>query len=300
MVKLYGGGGLGGLAHYQTGVVVSADGLIATIDTLVLEQGEAVAVMNDGSRRSAKVVGSDPITGIALLRAMPPLSLAPFVKFRSESSPEIGQSALVFANVFGIAAGDEPVSLITGVVGGLIPPADSVAGAGSPFLLDSVTGVPGLPGGLVLAADGTPIGLMSREVTNEATGLIVNPVISADVVADRIEVLLTGAVVERSPQPAAGVTVSTFAEFGFAMIPDLSPRTPPYVDYVRSESLARQAGLAAGDLIVSVGDDVVSSQRDLLALISPDRRRVDSDLQLTIKRGHRLVVIVIDAQEEAP
>ncbi len=300
VVKLYGAGGLGGVAPYQTGVVVSADGLIATVDSLVLELGEATALFSDGNRKSATLVGSDPITGVALLRTQPPLVAAPHINFHSGGPARIGQSAYVFANVFGIAAGDEPVSMIAGVVCGYVTPPVGVAGSERPFLLDSVTGVPGLPGGLVLTRGGAPLGLLTRVATSEVTGLQVNPVLPPATVAARVEALMAGNEVTRASPTPDQELVSTLKVFGFAMIPDLAPRTPPYVDYVRSGSQARAVGLLEGDLIVAVGDSVVSSQQDLLTSLGSDVRQGNAAVQLTVKRDSELVKLAVPLEVESP
>ncbi len=296
VVKLYGAGGLGGLAPYQTGVVVSSDGLIATIDTLVLEGGEATAVLLDGSRRAARVVGADPTSSIALLRMEPPLRGAPFVDFHAGRRAEIGQEVFALANAFGIAAGDEPVSLLAGVTAAELPPTTNGEESQRAFLLDSVTGSAGVPGGLVLAADRAPLGLLAREVVNDVTGLQVNPVLPAAHVAERIEALLAGPVdnqIARSPDSGR---VSTLDLFGFAMIPDLVPRTPPYIDYIRPMSSADRVALAPGDLIVAIGERVTASQRDVFAAV----REEGEALQLTVQRDGRLIEVSIEAEEGAP
>ncbi|MEI6324424.1 MAG: trypsin-like peptidase domain-containing protein, partial [Gemmataceae bacterium] len=60
VVKLYGAGGIRGLAGYGTGVVISADGLVLTVNNHLIEGGDLVAHLHDGTRVPVKVLAREP------------------------------------------------------------------------------------------------------------------------------------------------------------------------------------------------------------------------------------------------
>ena len=68
MVKIYGAGGFAEMEEYQSGFLISADGLIATVFSQVLNTDTIDCVLSDGSRYTAELLGVEPIQEIALLK----------------------------------------------------------------------------------------------------------------------------------------------------------------------------------------------------------------------------------------
>src|SRR5262245_25983503 len=60
IAKIYGAGGVRGLEHYQSGILISADGYVLTVWSYVLDSDEVVVVLSDGRRFVSQLVGSDP------------------------------------------------------------------------------------------------------------------------------------------------------------------------------------------------------------------------------------------------
>jgi len=71
VVKLY-GLGVGAQAGYGTGVVVSSDGLVLTVLSLLIDARRVRAVTADGTHYEAEVVHRDNARQLALLRLKPP------------------------------------------------------------------------------------------------------------------------------------------------------------------------------------------------------------------------------------
>ena len=68
LVKLFGSGGFRGLVSYGTGVVVSPDGYILTINSHILDTRDLRVHMADGTRYHSKVVATEPELDIALVK----------------------------------------------------------------------------------------------------------------------------------------------------------------------------------------------------------------------------------------
>jgi serine protease Do len=78
---------------------------------------------------------------------------------------------------------------------------------------------------------------------------------------------------------------------GVVLVPELVDKTPPFVDTVRSGSVAAKAGLQADDLVLFVNNVLVQSLDDLLAECLRIER--DGELRLTVRRGDAMKVILL-------
>ena len=68
MVKIYGAGGLRSLEAYQSGMLISPEGHILTAYSYVLDTDNPRAVLWDGRRFDAKLLGADPRLEVAVLK----------------------------------------------------------------------------------------------------------------------------------------------------------------------------------------------------------------------------------------
>src|SRR6516225_5831395 len=60
LVKLFGSGGIRGLASYGTGVLISPDGYILTINSHILDTQDLRVHLYDGTRYHARLVAIEP------------------------------------------------------------------------------------------------------------------------------------------------------------------------------------------------------------------------------------------------
>src|SRR5690348_5079851 len=68
LVKLFGAGGFRGLQSYGSGVLISADGYILTINSHILDTQDLRVHLSDGTHYHAKVVAIEPELDIALVK----------------------------------------------------------------------------------------------------------------------------------------------------------------------------------------------------------------------------------------
>ena len=113
IVKIFGAGGLRGLEAYQSGFLISGEGHILTVWSYVLDSDVVTVYLNDGRKFQAEVVGMDPRTEIAVLKIdgedLPHFNL-------DEAVPlEAGSRVLAFSNLYGVAFGNEPASVLKGL-----------------------------------------------------------------------------------------------------------------------------------------------------------------------------------------
>src|SRR5829696_1069116 len=111
VVKIYGAGGIRGLEHYQSGILISGKGHVLTVSSYVLDSHEVTVVLDDGRHFTAQQVADDPLTEIAVLKFDPGGEDVPHFDLSTAVTTESGARVLAFSNLFGIAAGEEPVSV---------------------------------------------------------------------------------------------------------------------------------------------------------------------------------------------
>jgi serine protease DegQ len=83
-----------------SGVIVSADGLVLTNHHVVESADEIEALLSDGRRAKARLVGSDPETDLAVLRVS--LQGLPAIEFGNSDSARVGDVVLAVGNPFGV------------------------------------------------------------------------------------------------------------------------------------------------------------------------------------------------------
>jgi serine protease Do len=268
LVKIYGAGGLRGMEAYQSGLLISPDGHVLTAYSYVLDSDEITVVLYDGRHLPAKLLGADPRLEVAVLKieasGLPAFDLARAV----EADP--GTSVLAFSNLFGAATGNEPASVQHGVIA-IRTALDARRGAfetpyrGPVYVLDVVTNNPGAAGGALTTAGGQLLGMLGKELRNSLNNTWLNYALPVAEIRKSVDEIRAGRFVasREEPQRKKPARSMNLSLLGLAVVPEVGPRTPPYVDALRSGSPAAKAGLAPDDLIVLVGDRLIQNCRAL-------------------------------------
>lgn len=290
IVKLMGAGGFRGLEPYQSGMLISADGKILTAWSYVLDTDLVQATLADGRRFSAKLLGADAQREVAVLQIE--AEDLPYFDLAQSRGAELGERVLALSNVFGVAAGDEAASVQHGIIAAKTQFAArrgvfEMPYRGPVYVLDAMTNNPGAAGGALIAADGSLLGILGKEVRSAATGAWLNYAVPIEEIMGEIDKLASGQYIsaprEEAEKPAQAWSLE---RLGLDTVPNVVERTPPFVDRVALDSVARRGGLRADDLIVSVNDRLVQSiqalrsELELIDRADPVRLGVMRDNQL--------------------
>jgi S1-C subfamily serine protease len=294
-VKIYGAGG-SGLEAYQSGFLVSPEGHIATAWSYVLDV-QPVVVLDDGRRFDGTIVGFEPQLELAIIKVdatgLPFLTLA-------ETMPEIAEPVLAVSNLFGIASGDEPASVMQGMIAATTS-LDARRGtfktpySGPVLILDLVANNPGAAGGAVIDSEGRVIGMLGKELRDASAGVWLNYALPAVQMRSVIADIIAGRVIADSnpkapllpPDKAHSTTT-----LGLGMIPDVLESTPAYVDRIIPMSPAAKADVRPDDLVLLVANTRIENQKKFTeALRAIDRR---DPVVLTVQRDSRIVSIKIE------
>ncbi len=294
IVKIFGAGGLRGLEAYQSGFLISGQGHILTVWSYVLDSEGVTIYLSDGRKLTAEVVGMDPRTEIAVLKIdaenLPHFNLDEAVPLSG------GAKVLAFSNLYGVALGNEPASVLHGVVAAKTDLA-ARRGAfetnyrGQAYVLDAMTNNPGSAGGALTDRRGRLAGLLGKELRSSTSNIWLNYALPISELASTAHEIIAGKFhpAPRGEDEKRPKEYHTLAALGIHPVPDFLPRTPPFVETVRAGSAAAKAGVKPDDLILFVNGRVVSSCKmlaDELTFID----RLDA-VRLTIQRGQELVEV---------
>ncbi|TWT59048.1 putative serine protease HtrA [Thalassoglobus neptunius] len=298
VVKLFGAGGLKNLANYGTGVLVSPDGHIATVWNHLLDSDVVTVVLHDGRRFFGKVVGTDSKVDLAIIK----IEAEDLPFFNISDTAEVGPGALIlaFSNVFKVATGDEPVSVMQGVVSAKTKLAARrgryrASYDGDVYLVDAVTNNPGAAGGVLTTADGKLLGMLGRELKG-TNNTWLNYAIPFSVLEKSINDIVAGRFSRTDDLLAVADETESSGfqsiDFGFLLVPDVVARTPAYVDSVIEETEAAKLGLQPDDLIVFANGELVHSIQTLQGVFQ--RLLPGDDLQLIVRRNNELVTFTFE------
>jgi S1-C subfamily serine protease len=305
VVKIYGAGGIRGLEHYQSGILISAKGHVLTVASYVLDSDDISVVLDDGRHYTAQQIASDPLTEIAVLKFDPGHDEIPHFDLAAAVTAEPGARVLAFSNLFGIAAGEEPVSVLHGVISA-VAPLEARRGAfatnfhGNVYVVDASANNPGAAGGALTDSQGRLLGMLGKELRSNLTDTWLSYAMPVAAFSPTVEDILAGRFtphdVKEVDRPANPLSL---AALGIVLVPDVVTRTPPYIDRIIPSSPAAAAGLRPDDLVVTIDSQVASSCRQAANLI--ERVEREATVHVAVLRGEHLIEVSLKAKPvEAP
>ena len=280
VVGAEGGGGSG------SGVVLSEDGEILTnfhVVEVAEDGGRMTVSFNDGSTADATVVGTDPVTDLAIIKAENVTGLSP-ARIGDSDALDVGEAVVAIGSPFGLEA-----TVTSGIVSSLNRPV-AVGGGESgdatiyPAIQTDAAINPGNSGGPLVNLHGQVVGVNSSIRTSssglggEGGSIGLGFAIPISKVLPIIEQLRNS---ETPTHARLGVTVSNEIEGGLAI--------GAGIESVESGSAGDGAGLKSGDVVLKVDDEVISSVDSLVATIRG--YRPGDDVELTVLRDGETLTI---------
>jgi S1-C subfamily serine protease len=252
-----------------TGIVWSADGVIVTAHH-VIEQDDAEHIgigLPEGGTTTAKLVGRDPTTDIAVLRAESK-TLTPRT-WVDVNSLKVGQLVLALGRP------DQKIMATLGVVSAFDEAWRAPTGGRiDHYLQTDVVMYPGFSGGPLIDANGHFIGLNTSALLRG-----VSTTVPVDTLRKVVDTLLTKGRISRG---YLGVGAQP-ARLPAALAEQLKQETGLLVISVEPSGPADKAGLMLGDTIVKIEGEAVRHLDDLLGALSGDR--VGKAVAVKIVRG---------------
>jgi S1-C subfamily serine protease len=256
------GGGGGGTG---SGVVISPDGLVLTNSHVVGGATTMRLTFADGSAREARVLGDDPDTDLALLRCEVPAGI-PAARLGDSKALRRGQLVVAIGN---------PLGFESTVTAGVVSALGRSLRASSGRLIDDVIQTdaalnPGNSGGPLVSTLGEVVGINTAMI-NGAQGICFAVaantaifVVAEFIAHGRVRRAHIGIAAETVPLPRR---ISVAAQ---AMGHGAGKRAIR-ISEVMAGGPANQAGLLAGDLVLSVDGLAIEGADDLIRLLNAER-----------------------------
>jgi S1-C subfamily serine protease len=261
--------------------VISPASHLLTSAHVVTGADRADIAFSDGSVLSAHIVGSDPLSDLAVLQAHG--STPPPIPFGDAAKLRVGQLVVALGNPLGMAG-----SVTAGIVSALGRSLPTRSGRVVDEVIQTDASLnPGSSGGVLADSAGRMVGV-NTAVAGVGLGLAV-PINTTT--RDIIEALMTTGRVRRAWLGVAGAQV--------ALSPELAARvgsgTGMQVAAVVEGSPAANAGARRGDIVITVDRTPVTSATGLQRLMV--ERAIGRRMELTVWRNGALVDIVVEPEE---
>jgi putative serine protease PepD len=233
-----------------SGWVYDTSGHIVTNDHVVANATSISVMFSDGSKYSAKVVGTDASTDLAVLKVNAPSSKLHPLTLGISSKLAVGDGVVAIGAPFGL---DETVT--TGIVSALDRDISSTNNFTISGAIQTDAAINhGNSGGPLLNMSGQVVGITTQIESDSGGNEGVGFAVPSNTISTVASKLVSGQTVQHA---YLGVFVQTPAN-----------RSGAEVAQVKSGSPAADAGLKAGDVITSFGGETIQSPDDLTAAVA--------------------------------
>lgn len=269
-----------------SGVIVSPEGYILTNNHVVEGAQEIEVTLSDSRRTTAKVIGTDPDTDLAVLRIT--LDRLPVIAMGNSDTVQVGDKVLAIGNPFGVG------QTVTGGIISALGRNQLGINTFENFIQTDAAINPGNSGGALVDVNGSLLGIntaiYSRSGGNMGIGFAI-PVNTARQVLDGLvkDGQVTRGWIGVEPMELNADLAETFG---------IKQTEGVVITGVMQNGPAFKAGLKPGDVLLAVGDKDVHNVSELLTFIAAQApgstvkmhiKRSNVDMTLDVTPGQRPV-----------
>ncbi len=254
------GGGFGSMPRERvvnslgSGVIVGDDGTIVTSYHVVKGSDEINIVLSDKREFAGKVEKVDERSDIAVLKVDTKGAKLPALELRDSASLEVGDLVIAIGNPFGVGQ-----TVTSGIISALSRSAESVSDY--QFFIQTDAAInPGNSGGALVDMQGKLIGINTAIYTK--TGGYQG--IGFAIPADMVRAVLKGTTSKNGQlvRPWFGVAIQPVTR-EIADAQGLAATRGVLVQQVAKDSPAQNAGIIAGDIVLSIAGGEVNDSQSL-------------------------------------
>ncbi|MCH1869036.1 trypsin-like peptidase domain-containing protein [Nocardioides sp. CFH 31398] len=261
-----------------SGIILSSDGEILTNNHVVTGVGEGARLtvsFDDGTTAPAEVVGTDPVTDLAVIKAQDVSGLTP-ATVATDDVVDVGEDVVAIGSPFGLEA-----TVTDGIVSALNRPVSVGGETGTdettyPAIQTDAAINPGNSGGPLVNLAGEVVGVNSSIRSGSSTGeggsIGLGFAIPMSKVWPIVEQLRAG---ETPTHAQLGVSVGDVTSNDGLV-------TGAQVQSVEPGSAADSAGLEQGDVVTKLDDVTITGSESLVAIVRGERP--DDTVTLTYLR----------------
>ncbi len=268
-----------------SGVIVSQDGYILTNHHVIASAHQIEVALSDGRKAKAMVIGSDPETDLAVIKASFDQPL-PAIAFGNPDHMQVGDQVLAIGNPFGVGQ-----TVTMGIISALKRDQPELSNFESFIQTDAAIN-PGNSGGALVDTLGNLIGINTAIYSSNGGSLGIGFAIPANTAKQTMESIIQHGEVTRG-WIGTGIQELTPELAHSFMLPDTEGVI--ITDVIRN-SPAQQAGIRPGDILLSINQQSIRDWNDMLATVTalPPGKEVEAvivrkkqAIQLSIRIGKR-------------
>ncbi len=249
-----------------SGSIISSDGYILTNDHVAGNAVEAKVTMTDGTEFNAKIVGTDAISDICLLKIE--ATNLPYIKFGNSDDILIGEWAIALGNPFGLFNVNDKPTVTVGVVSSKGMDLGEVNGRYYYNMLQTDAAINGgNSGGPLVNSNGGLIGMNTLIYTaggssgNIGVGFAI-PINKVKIIIDQLK--KNGSV---NRNFWTGLKIQMISK-SIAKYYKLNDTKGVIITNVAKNSPAERAGLAQGDIIKQIDSYKIDDDKFLINLLN--------------------------------
>lgn len=261
---------------FGSGVILSNDGYIVTNNHVVEDAQNVKVILNDKREFEAKVIGTDPSTDLALLKI--DAEDLPFLTYGNSEDLKLGEWVLAVGN---------PFNLTSTVTAGIVSARARNLGINQDtysiesFIQTDAAVNPGNSGGALVNQQGKLVGINAAIASRTGSYTGYSFAIPVSIVKKVVADLKEFGEVQRA---LLGVNIGDVnAELANKL--NLERVEGVYVGAVTENGAAKEAGIKAEDVIISVNGEKVKTSAELQEKVS--QFRPGDDIKVTVLRDNK-------------
>lgn len=266
-----------------SGVIISKDGYIVTNNHVIEDATKVEISLENNTRYTARVIGTDPTTDLALLKIE--ADGLPFVKFGNSDQTKIGEWVLAVGNPFDLTS-----TVTAGIISakarniGILRSSENNLSIESFLQTDAVVN-PGNSGGALVNLAGELIGINTAIASRTGTFNGYAFAVPSSIVNKVVDDLLAYGAVQRG---LLGVTIIDVSpELIDELKLDIEVSQGVYINGVNEGSGGKEAGLQKGDIIIGVDGVKTNSVATLQEMVARKRPGDQVDIKF-IRNGKEI------------
>jgi len=268
-----------------SGVIVSPDGYIVTNNHVVDGAVDVSVTMSDRRILQAKVVGTDPLTDLAVIKVN--ATNLPSVPWGDSTHLRPGQTVLAFGNPFGFR-----FTVTRGIVSALNRPNPSVTDRRKPgqFIQTDAAINPGNSGGPLVNAHGEVVGINTFLISRSGSFSGMGFAIPTQIVRPTVETLIRYGKISHGYM-GVGIADVTPENSRFF---ELKKAEGALVTQVEPNAPGSKAGLKTGDVIIALDGQPVSDAGELQ--VEVEQKSPGTTIKLGVMRDGKNINVPVTLQ----
>ena len=261
-----------------SGVIINSEGYIVTNNHVIEDADNIEVILNDSRKFTAKIIGRDPNTDIALVKIE--AKELPYLVWGNSDALKLGEWVLAVGNPFNltstVTAGIVSAkSRNIGIISGQMMPLES-------FIQTDAAVNPGNSGGALVNASGELVGINAAIASRTGSYSGYSFAVPSSIAHKVVDDLKQFGGVQRA---LLGVEMKPVDD-DLAKEKNLGKIEGVFVVRTTDEGAARQAGIKAGDVITAVNGNQVDAPQQLQEQIG--KYRPGDKVAVTVKRNGEL------------